>query len=1174
MKTTGAVGELRTAQRTPLIEISNNDMASSPVAPRGRRSGRVTKIPEKFVPEAPSSQNGSANFKRKRMDDDGEDDTTDAEEEADDSAEEMESAAEEEIQEARKKAKKTPKPRARKPAAKKPKFNGSVSHDEPLAVKLPARPKKNGKRVAIADKDAEGLYADVFTSGDAAENIVTKWLASYEADNLAALADLVNMVLRSAGCTIEVTSDDVGDDDNVVGKFEDMQAEHQTQNIADYPLISRAKISHTFRETLVDFFDKLIETMHATGVLYREKPLIENIDVWISIMSSSALRPFRHTATLVALTMTSALCRIANKEIENAAKVQRQLDAESRSKGANKARLADFKKRVKTNGDNKAFIESRISGFFDSVYTHRYRDVDPRIRIECAEAMGTWMLTLPDVFFDGSYLRYMGWMLSDIHGPMRLEVVKQLQKLMKSLNPGGLRHFVERFRPRMIEMAVRDSEPSVRAAVVELMDSIRQEGMLEPDDIDTIGKLIFDSEPKVRNAVVGFFAENINDVYDSKVEELGGDEAIEDLLAVDDNEDYDTPRAGWIRLKCLVESLLSYDTQDQEEIPSQINADFLDVHGLESRFTLAAQALYEKLPVLRDWEVLAGYLLYDHTSADASNDAEISVREGFRPDEKEELVLLEILNAVIKVNLTRIDEVLSRSRSASAKEGAIEAKENIGRRLASLIPRLLKRYGADPRSVTVVLRLEHVLDPSVFQELRQDTTVYAQMLDEISTQFNGHADQGVLAEAAAAFLHARGHEELEEIAESKISSLWEDTANSLRKINKAGDVSRRGSLPEKVLIELSHTMSRLEQLSTIASSVDILEEASTLSSEPLPIVILLDIIARGVFEAPNDDEDIDNTEDQIVLSAIKSSMFYFMWKIRALLNGLAAGTQISDIDVDNLKEWKDTFITNLTSVFSSRSSLDLVRLVGAGTILDAHVLFRTLRSAEEPETESQDKDDPHWLSLAQHCSPEVQQELVGIFDSLEKQFAKKAKRKLTEPGEDEEPEDFDEEPEDDEEDATDSERQAEILTAERDLCELTGKLVIAITAQVIDAQGPHKGKLRARITRNRQRLGPNFKEVLAFLDEPKPKAKKTHQSKEKQAAGNARKKPVLSKELVEEEEEEEEDDPFAHVEPEEGTVEDLRRRELLEDDPEGSIEGNDDPPDGGTEDDEDDIMGD
>ena len=39
------------------------------------------------------------------------------------------------------------------------------------------------------------------------------------------------------------------------------------------------------------------------------------------------------------------------------------------------------------------------------------------------------------------------------------------------------------------------------------------------------------------------------------------------------------------------------------------------------------------------------------------------------------------------------------------------------------------------------------------------------------------------------------------------------------------------------------------------------------------------------------------------------------------------------------------------------------------------------------------------------------------------------------------------------------------------------------------------------------------------------------------------------------EEEEEEDDPFADVEPEEGTAEDMRRRELLDEEPEREDEG-------------------
>ncbi|KAL2075119.1 hypothetical protein VTL71DRAFT_61 [Oculimacula yallundae] len=1162
-----------TTGRAPLLDISNNDVMSSSAATGSRRkSGRAVKAPEKFQPEVTASQNGSANSKRKRTEEEGEGDASEIDEESEDSDDAIASAAEEELRDSRKKTKKT-----KKPAAKKAKVNGTSTRDEePLAVKLPARPKKGGKRVAIADKEADGLYADVFQSGDATDDIVTRWLRAYNEDNIAALADLVNLVLRSAGCNIGITSDDVNDEDNVMNKLVDIQEEHQAKNITDYPLTSKAKSGHAFRDALIAFFDRLIQAMHDTGILYDEQPLIENIDVWISTLSSSTLRPFRHTATLVALTIMTALCRVANHEIETAAKTQRQIESEKNKKGTNKARLADFQKKVKSNQDNQAFIESRIRGFFDTVYTHRYRDVDPRIRIECAEAMGSWMLELGSMFFDGSYLRYMGWMLSDTHGPMRLEVVKQLSKLMKNLNPGGMRHFVERFRPRMVEMATRDSEPGIRAAAVELMSLIRGNGMLEPDDIDTLGKLMFDSDPKVRKAIVGFFLANVNDAYEARVEELGGEEAIEDLLTVDDEDDYDSPRGAWIKLKCLAECLLGYDAQDSDDQPSQIAVpEFLDTSTSESRFTLAAQALYDKSSLLRDWEVLAGYLLYDHTAAEPDNDTESAVRDSFKPTEQEELILLEILNAVVKVNLASVDEsAKEKGKNKASKAEAAEAKDNAARRLAGLIPRLLKKYGADPKTATLVLRLEHALNLGVFQELRQDTTVYSQLLDEISAQFNSHADRTVLAEAVAAFLHARGHEELEELADNKILSLWEDTANSLRQLNQTGNIGVRGSFKVKVLKDLSHTLVRLEQLSTIASSVETLEEDSA-GGDPLPIVILLDIIARGVFEDANDEE-IDSIEDEIVLSAMKSAMFYFMWKIRALTDAVAIEDDIPDIEIDHLKEWQETFMQNVTAAFSSRATLDPVRLIGAGTVLDVHVLFTTLRPSEPQSSEADSDESPYYLTLINPIIPEVHHELISILDALEKQFAKKTKKKLAEPSDDEEPEDIDEEPEDDDqEEVTDNERQAEALTAERELCEFAGKVVLAILAQVSDASGPLKGKLKQRLQRNRMRLGPNFKDVVAYLDDPKSKGKKGKNGKSNALSQGGDKKAEKSNELAVDDEEEEDDDPFADVEPEEGTVEDLRRRELLDDEPEGSAEGDGDGEVAdGADEDEDDIMGD
>ena len=134
------------------MDISHNDVTSTPVATGSRRkSGRAVKVPEKFIPDAPSSQHGHSSAKRKRGED-AENNASDVEEDDEDSDGTVESAGEEEAPAPRK------KPKApQKPAAKKPKVNGTVSHKDATGVKLPSRPKK-GKKVAIADHNAGGLY--------------------------------------------------------------------------------------------------------------------------------------------------------------------------------------------------------------------------------------------------------------------------------------------------------------------------------------------------------------------------------------------------------------------------------------------------------------------------------------------------------------------------------------------------------------------------------------------------------------------------------------------------------------------------------------------------------------------------------------------------------------------------------------------------------------------------------------------------------------------------------------------------------------------------------------------------------------------------------------------------------------------------------------------------------
>ncbi|KAK3081521.1 cohesin complex subunit, partial [Teratosphaeriaceae sp. CCFEE 6253] len=67
--------------------------------------------------------------------------------------------------------------------------------------------------------------------------------------------------------------------------------------------------------------------------------------------------------------------------------------------------------------------------------------------------------------------------------------------------------------------------------------------------------MIFDSDPRVRKTVATFFAENINDLYTSKIDDLGGADSLEESLpeAIEDN--YDAPRLEWLKYKSLAEML-------------------------------------------------------------------------------------------------------------------------------------------------------------------------------------------------------------------------------------------------------------------------------------------------------------------------------------------------------------------------------------------------------------------------------------------------------------------------------------------------------------------------------------------------------------------------------------------------------------------------------------------
>ena len=956
----------------------------------------------------------------------------------------------------------------------------------------------------------------------------------------------------------------------------------QQQQATEYPLISKSKSTRSFRDLLVRFFRSLVHLLHETDVLYTDNELIDSVQAWLASMSSAGLRPFRHTATTISLALQSGLVDVADILDRRIASTEQQL--QNAKKAKNKAKATEIQRNVVEANKNRKYCAETIQSFFDVIFVHRYRDIEPKVRAECVEALGHWIWTLPTVFLEPGYLRYLGWMLSDTNAIVRQEVLRQLHKLFKR-DAQQLGHFLDRFRPRLIEIATLDAEISVRVAAIAVIDTLRSSALLEPTEIDAIGILIFDDEIRIRKAVVNFFVACVDDALESKVEEMGGTDVMDEFAGVDEDI-FDTPRKEWASIKCLAETLAIYDVQIQQkqrdEIPAGIDiaVDLLELRAPETNIARAASVLYDRVPELRKWEILAGYLLFDHTTSTKSRSkpkagsSEAAFKKAVAPSNAEETMLLSVLSAAVKLNLTQASEV-EKGKKKGHRVDASEPQEETALELASMIPKLLNKFGPVPETAAIVLRLEHCLNLDVFQQLRQDPTKYAKIVDEIATQFTRHDDNGVLSEAAAALLHARKYEELEEVVDSQVSNLWENAITALRNSDQSCELFVRGNLAEAPLRDLTTVLMKMSKLVTISNCTDILEaEGGTGASDASAISIITNIVHRGKYE-PQDDEDIDDLEDELVSFAIKTCQFYFMWKVRDMSDLITKEQSISDSQLDALSVLRQTYRRHLIETFSSRALIDQLRLYSTGCLCDLHIMFGTLRYAINRFQSSKDSaaTGKKFKSLVQEIEPRLVPELLSIFDGAEKQYAKKAKKDktLNEPAEDEDPiaDDEEESDDDDDEELSTEERFIAEVKAEKAMCELAGKYVNCINNRLLDFRGPQAGKLRLRLLRNQAKLGNNYKAMVAYLDETKRAARKHPSTKPilpiKPHATTANRAP--NPEPIDE------DNVFEDEEqPEEGSKEDLRRKELLEDDP------IDDESDGDEQrannDEDDDVLGD
>ena len=111
---------------------------------------------------------------------------------------------------------------------------------------------------------------------------------------------------------------------------------------------------------------------------------------------------------------------------------------------------------------------------FDGVFVQRYRDIDPQIRELCLAQLCEWINDYPSGFLDNSFLRYLGWSLSDKTARVRKLAVQSVKTLFKppKWRLEYLKAFYDRFKQRIMEMAMKDVDEHVRSAALQAIGTI------------------------------------------------------------------------------------------------------------------------------------------------------------------------------------------------------------------------------------------------------------------------------------------------------------------------------------------------------------------------------------------------------------------------------------------------------------------------------------------------------------------------------------------------------------------------------------------------------------------------------------------------------------------------------------------------------------------------------
>ncbi|XP_059198613.1 cohesin subunit SA-2 [Centropristis striata] len=590
--------------------------------------------------------------------------------------------------------------------------------------------------------EAVTLFEVITMGRSAMQAVIDDWIEAYVADRDASLLDLISFFIQCSGCKGVVTAEmcQSKEDSEVMSKMvEELDEVAGLQykkflafpwiltvtwpmdtDSVEYPLIQPGPYGRWFHSEFCDFVSVLVAQCQHSVIF--DSYLVNTLISLLTELSDSYVRAFRHTCTLAAVKLLSALVAVAlslSVGIENSQKLYEvQKTKTMRQKSTTQQERTQ--KKISELQEKRTEVESMMDVIFKGVFLKRYRDVLPEIRSICMEELGLWMKLYSSAFLSDSYLKYMGWMMHDKIPDVRLKCVLGLQGLYGDPQLlSKLDLFTSRFKDRMISMTLdKDSEVAVQTMKLLLVISKTSDDLLGPEDYKQLLQFVYSSQRPLASAAGELlFSRLLNTV----------------APASDTQEEIKEEEEHKLQTSARLKALLQF--YQESELHKHV------VYLVDSLWDCGGA-------LLKDWPTVTSILLQDSSS------------HGPGLTLAEEAVLVEIL--VASVRQASEGPVLAGRSGAKKVMNAREKKVQVDDctkltdHLLLVLPKLLSKFSGNCDVVASLMKIPQYFLPECPEA--ENTQALSSLMTEMEAVLDLHSGLAVLEAAARTYLSLCGEE--------------------------------------------------------------------------------------------------------------------------------------------------------------------------------------------------------------------------------------------------------------------------------------------------------------------------------------------------------------------------------------------------------------------------------